>query len=122
MTPAVIVAGSLDDPRLAIALIADRLRRASGVVDDGFHDGDRSLSEPMMGSVSGFGGFVAGIVSIAVAEIDRPRAGLPTRRCTCPSSSQRVMIYPLALGVFHLLSRKWSWRASHRAGWWRRPG
>ena len=58
-----------------------------------------------VGSVSGFGGFVAGIVSIGVAEavgrvLDRD-ATLYT-----PIFVAAGLLYPLALGVFHLLSPK----------------
>jgi ACS family hexuronate transporter-like MFS transporter len=57
----------------------------------------------MVGSVSGFGGFVAGMVSIAAAEsIGRVLDADAT--LYQPIFIAAGLIYPLALGVFHVLS------------------
>jgi ACS family hexuronate transporter-like MFS transporter len=57
----------------------------------------------MVGSVSGFGGFVAGIVSIVAAE-SIGRVLDTDATLYLPIFVAAGLIYPLALGVFHLLS------------------
>jgi len=103
MTPSVIVAGTLHDPRLAIALIA---------IACGAHQAWSTMVLTMatdlfpsraVGSVSGFGGFVAGIVSIGVAEA----VGRVLERDATlymPIFVAAGLLYPLALVAFHLLS------------------
>jgi ACS family hexuronate transporter-like MFS transporter len=103
MTPAVIVAGSLDDPRLAIALIAVACGAHQAWSTMVFTVATDLFPSRMIGSVTGFGGFVAGIVSIVAAEsIGRvldTDAGLYQ-----PIFVAAGLIYPLALLVFHVLS------------------
>jgi ACS family hexuronate transporter-like MFS transporter len=103
MTPSVIVAGTLHDPKLAIALIAIACGAHQAWSTMVFTMATDLFPSSAVGSVSGFGGFVAGIVSIGVAEavgrvLDRD-ATLYT-----PIFIAAGVLYPLALGVFHLLS------------------
>ena len=103
MTPAVIVAGSLDDPRLAIALIAVACGAHQAWSTMVFTMATDLFPSRMVGSVSGFGGFVAGLVSIAAAEsIGRVLDSDATSYL--PIFVAAGLLYPLALGVFHLLS------------------
>jgi ACS family hexuronate transporter-like MFS transporter len=105
MTPSVIVAGMLHDPRLAIALIAIACGAHQAWSTMVFTVATDLFPSRAVGSVSGFGGFIAGIVSIGVAEavgrvLDRD-ATLYT-----PLFIAAGLLYPLALGVFHVLSPK----------------
>jgi ACS family hexuronate transporter-like MFS transporter len=105
MTPAVIVAGTLHDPRLAIALIAIACGAHQAWSTMVFTMATDLFPSRAVGSVSGFGGFVAGIVSIGVAEavgrvLDRDATAY------MPIFIAAGVLYPLALGVFHLLSPK----------------
>ena len=103
MTPAVIVAGTLDDPRLAIALIAVACGAHQAWSTMVFTIATDLFPSRMVGSVAGFGGFVAGMVSIAAAEsIGRMLDADAT--LYLPIFVAAGLIYPLALGVFHLLS------------------
>ena len=103
MTPTVIVAGTLDDPRLAIALIAVACGAHQAWSTMVFTIATDLFPSRMVGSVSGFGGFVAGLVSIAAAEsIGRVLDADAT--LYLPIFVAAGLIYPLALGVFHLLS------------------
>jgi ACS family hexuronate transporter-like MFS transporter len=105
MTPAVIVAGTLHDPRLAIALIAIACGAHQAWSTMVFTMATDLFPSRAVGSVSGFGGFVAGIVSIGVAEA----VGRVLERDATsymPIFIAAGVLYPLALGVFHLLSPK----------------
>ena len=103
MTPTVIVAGTLHDPRLAIALIAIACGAHQAWSTMVFTMATDLFPSSMVGSVSGFGGFVAGLVSIAAAEsIGRVLDADAT--LYLPIFVAAGLIYPLALGVFHLLS------------------
>jgi len=105
MTPAVIVAGTLHDPRVAIALIAIACGAHQAWSTMVFTMATDLFPSSAVGSVSGFGGFVAGLVSIGVAEavgrvLDRDAT------LYLPIFVAAGLLYPLALGVFHLLSPK----------------
>ena len=105
MTPSVIVAGTLHNPRVAIGLIAIACGAHQAWSTMVFTVATDLFPSRAVGSVSGFGGFVAGVVSIGVAEavgrvLDRD-ATLYT-----PLFIAAGVLYPLALGVFHLLSPK----------------
>ena len=103
MTPTVIIAGYTNDPRFAIVLIA---------IACGCHQAWSTLvftvaadlfPSRAAGSVAGIGGFVAGMVSIAAAELtgrvlDRdPSYYLPVFIVA-------GLLYPIGLAVFHMLS------------------
>jgi ACS family hexuronate transporter-like MFS transporter len=118
MTPAVIVAGTLHDPRLAIALIAIACGAHQAWSTIVFTVATDLFPSRAVGSVSGFGGFVAGMVSIGVAEavgrvLDRDAT------LYLPIFIAAGVLYPLALGVFHLLSP--GMEPVHRAGWESNP-
>jgi MFS transporter, ACS family, aldohexuronate transporter len=105
MTPSVIIAGTLHDPRVAIALIAIACGAHQAWSTMVFTVATDLFPSSAVGSVSGFGGFVAGIVSIGVAEavgrvLDRDAT------LYLPIFIAAGLLYPLALGVFHLLSPK----------------
>ncbi len=103
MTPTVIVAGTLDDPRLAIALIAVACGAHQAWSTMVFTMATDLFPSRMVGSVSGFGGFVAGIVSIVAAE-SIGRVLEVDATLYLPIFVAAGLIYPVALGVFHLLS------------------
>jgi ACS family hexuronate transporter-like MFS transporter len=103
MTPSVIAAGTLHDPRVAIALIAIACGAHQAWSTMVFTVATDLFPSRVVGSVSGFGGFVAGMVSIGVAEgvgrvLDRDAT------LYMPIFVVAGLLYPLALGVFHLLS------------------
>ena len=103
MTPAVIAAGRLDDPRLAIALIALACGAHQAWSTMVFTVATDLFPQGGVGSVSGFGGFVAGMVSILAAEaIGRVlNADATLYR---PIFVAAGLVYPVALGVLHALS------------------
>ena len=103
MTPAVIAAGWLDDPRLAIALIALACGAHQAWSTMVFTVATDLFPQGGVGSVSGFGGFVAGMVSILAAEaIGRVlNADATLYR---PIFVAAGLVYPVALGVLHALS------------------
>jgi ACS family hexuronate transporter-like MFS transporter len=68
MTPTVMVAGSLDDPRLAVALIAVACGAHQAWSTMIFTVATDLFPRQGVGSVAGLGGFVAGMVSILAAE------------------------------------------------------
>jgi ACS family hexuronate transporter-like MFS transporter len=103
MTPSVIVAGTLHDPKLAIALIAIACGAHQAWSTMVFTMATDLFPSSAVGSVSGFGGFVAGIVSIGVAEAVGRVLDLDATLYT-PIFIAAGLLYPLALGVFHLLS------------------
>jgi ACS family hexuronate transporter-like MFS transporter len=103
MTPSVMVAGTLDDPRLAIALIALACGAHQAWSTMVFTTATDLFPSRMIGSVSGFGGFVAGMVSIVAAE-SIGRVLETDATWYLPIFVAAGLIYPLALGVFHLLS------------------
>ena len=103
MTPTVIVAGTLDDPRLAIALIAVACGAHQAWSTMVFTMATDLFPSRMVGSVAGFGGFVAGMVSIAAAE-SIGRLLEVDAKLYLPIFVAAGLMYPLALGVFHLLS------------------
>ena len=103
MTPSVIVAGLQHDPRLAIALIAVACGAHQAWSTMVFTMATDLFPSRVVGSVSGVGGFIAGMVSIGVAEavgrvLDRDAT------LYAPIFIAAGLLYPLALGVFHLLS------------------
>ena len=115
MTPAVIVAGSLHDPRLAIALIALACGAHQAWSTMVFTVATDLFPSRMVGSVSGFGGFVAGIVSIVAAEsIGRVLDADAT--LYQPIFIAAGLIYPLALLVLHFLSPRMQAVSAGRAG------
>lgn len=103
MTPTVILAGNVTDPRVAIVLIA---------IACGCHQAWSTLvftvaadlfPSGAAGSVAGIGGFVAGMVSIVAAELTgRVLDRDPTYYL--PVFIVAGLLYPLALAVFHMLS------------------
>ena len=103
MTPSVVVAGTLHDPKLAIALIAIACGAHQAWSTMVFTMATDLFPSSAVGSVSGFGGFVAGIVSIGVAEAVGRVLDLDATLYT-PIFIAAGLLYPLALGVFHLLS------------------
>jgi ACS family hexuronate transporter-like MFS transporter len=103
MTPSVIVAGTLDDPRLAIALIAVACGAHQAWSTMVFTTATDLFPSRMIGSVAGFGGFVAGMVSIVAAE-SIGRVLETDATWYLPIFVAAGLIYPLALGVFHWLS------------------
>jgi len=103
MTPAVIVAGTLHDPRLAVALIAIACGAHQAWSTMVFTVATDLFPSEAVASVSGLGGFVAGLVSIGAAEgigrvLDRDAT------LYLPIFVVAGLLYPVALGVFHLLS------------------
>ncbi len=103
MTPSVIVAGTLDDPWLAIALIAVACGAHQAWSTMVFTIATDLFPSRMVGSVAGFGGFVAGMVSIVAAEsIGRVLDADAT--LYLPIFVAAGLLYPLGLGVFHWLS------------------
>ena len=110
MTPAVIVAGTLHDPRLAIALIAIACGAHQAWSTMVFTMATDLFPSEAVASVSGLGGFVAGLVSIGAAEaVGRARS----RRDALPADFVVAgLLYPVALGVFHCPARAWNRRSS----------
>jgi len=103
MTPAVIVAGTLDDPRLAIALIAVACGAHQAWSTMVFTVATDLFPSGAVGSVSGLGGFVAGMVSIVAAElIGRVLNTDPT--WYLPIFVTAGVIYPVALLTLHVLT------------------
>ena len=103
MTPSVIIAGTLDDPRLAIALIAVACGAHQAWSTMVFTIATDLFPSRMVGSVAGFGGFVAGMVSIVAAEsIGRVLDADAT--LYLPIFVAAGLLYPIGLGVFHWLS------------------
>ena len=103
MTPTVIVAGSLDDPRLAIALIAVACGAHQAWSTMVFTVATDLFPRQGVGSVSGFGGFVAGMVSIGAAELIG-RVLNTDATLYRPIFVAAGLLYPIALGVLHWLS------------------
>jgi MFS transporter, ACS family, hexuronate transporter len=103
MTPAVIVAGSLDDPRLAIALIAVACGAHQAWSTMVFTVATDLFPGQVVGSVAGFGGFVAGMVSIVAAELIG-RVLNTDATLYRPIFLAAGLLYPIALGVLHWLS------------------
>jgi ACS family hexuronate transporter-like MFS transporter len=100
---AVIVAGTLHDPRLAVALIAIACGAHQAWSTMVFTVATDLFPSEAVASVSGLGGFVAGLVSIGAAEgigrvLDRDAT------LYLPIFVVAGLLYPVALGVFHLLS------------------
>jgi ACS family hexuronate transporter-like MFS transporter len=113
MTPAVIVAGTLEDPRLAIALIALACGAHQAWSTMVFTVATDLFPSSAVGSVSGLGGFVAGMVSIVAAElIGRVLNADPT--WYLPIFVAAGVIYPVALLALHALTpgmepaRRWA--------------
>jgi ACS family hexuronate transporter-like MFS transporter len=103
MTPTVIVAGSLDDPRLAIALITVACGAHQAWSTMVFTVATDLFPSRSIGSVSGFGGFFAGMVSIAAAELIGRVLNVDATLYG-PIFVAAGLIYPVALGVLHWLS------------------
>jgi ACS family hexuronate transporter-like MFS transporter len=103
MTPSVVVAGTLHDPRLAIALIAIACGAHQAWSTMVFTVATDLFPSRALGSVSGFGGFLAGMVSIVAAELV---GRVLDRDATLylPIFIAAGLLYPIALLVFHLLS------------------
>ncbi|HEY7445047.1 MAG TPA: MFS transporter [Vicinamibacterales bacterium] len=103
MTPTVIIAGFVNDPRLAIVLIAVACGCHQAWSTLVFTIASDLFPSGAAGSVAGIGGFVAGMVSIVAAELtgrvlDRdPSFYLPVFIVA-------GLLYPIGLAVFHLLS------------------
>jgi ACS family hexuronate transporter-like MFS transporter len=103
MTPTVIIAGFVNDPRLAIVLIAVACGCHQAWSTVVFTIASDLFPSGAAGSVAGIGGFVAGMVSIVAAELtgrvlDRdPSFYLPVFIVA-------GLLYPIGLAVFHLLS------------------
>lgn len=102
-TPTVLVAGSLDDPRLAVALIAVACGAHQAWSTMVFTVATDLFPTRGVGSVSGFGGFFAGMVSILAAEaIGRVLNADAT--LYQPIFCAAALLYPTALVVLHWLS------------------
>jgi ACS family hexuronate transporter-like MFS transporter len=103
MTPSVIVAGSLNNPALAIALIALACGAHQAWSTMVFTMATDLFPGRAVGSVSGFGGLLAGLVSIVAAElIGRVLNADPG--WYQPIFVAAGLLYPIALLVFHVLS------------------
>jgi len=103
MTPSVIVAGMASDPWVAMGLIALACGAHQAWSTLIFTIAADLFPSRAVGSVAGLGGFVAGMASIAAAELigrvlDRD-AGYYT-----PIFVVAGLLYPVGLLVFHLLS------------------
>ena len=103
MTPSVIIAGTLDDPRLAVALIALACGAHQAWSTMVFTMATDLFPSRAVGSVSGFGGFTAGMVSIAAAELIG-RVLNQDATLYLPIFVAAGLLYPIALAVFHMLS------------------
>ena len=103
MTPSVITAGFLHDPRLAIALIAIACGAHQAWSTMVFTIATDLFPSRAVGSVSGFGGLVAGLVSIVVAELVG-RVLNTDATLYLPIFVTAGLLYPAALAVFHACS------------------
>lgn len=103
MTPTVIVAGTLDDPRWAIALIAVACGAHQAWSTMVFTVATDLFPSQGVGSVSGFGGFFAGMVSILAAELIGRVLNMDATLYR-PIFIAAGLLYPVALGVLHWLS------------------
>ncbi len=103
MTPSVIIAGTLDDPRMAIALIAVACGAHQAWSTMVFTVATDLFPSRAVGSVSGIGGFVAGMVSIVAAEVIG-RILNTDATLYLPIFVAAGLLYPIALTVFHLIS------------------
>jgi ACS family hexuronate transporter-like MFS transporter len=102
-TPTVFVAASLDDPRLAIALIAVACGAHQAWSTMVFTVATDLFPARGVGSVSGFGGFFAGMVSIVAAEAIGRVLNVDARLYR-PIFYAAGLLYPVALGVLQWLS------------------
>jgi len=97
------VAGSLDDPRWAIALIAVACGAHQAWSTMVFTVATDLFPRRGVGSVSGFGGLVAGMVSIVAAELIGRVLNTDTTLYQ-PIFVAAGLLYPIALGLLHWLS------------------
>lgn len=103
MSPAVLVAGSAADPWVAVGLIALACGAHQAWSTLVFTMAGDLFPSHAVGSVAGFGGFFAGLVSIVTAELTgQVLEQDPTHYF--PIFVAVALLYPIGLAVFHVLS------------------
>lgn len=105
MTPMVVAAGFASDATVAIALIAVACGCHQAWSTLVFTIASDLFPTRAVGSVAGFGGFLAGMVSIVAAELIG-RLLQQDASYYLPIFFVAGLLYPLGLLVFHLLSPK----------------
>lgn len=105
MMPSVIAAGLLDNPVIVVGLIALACGAHQAWSTIVFTVASDLFPSRAAGSVAGFGGFLAGMVSIVTAELTG-RLLNTSPGYYLPVFLVAAALYPISLGVFHLLSPK----------------